>query len=98
MPLRLDIKRKFLQRSERVKCVDIHPTEPWLLANLYNGASCIAAPLLRAMCLRGCAPPGESGGRMGLQRGGAACRLRRGLWLLLRAGAPSRRPRVRRGR
>mmetsp|Transcript_5564 Transcript_5564/g.15523 ORF Transcript_5564/g.15523 Transcript_5564/m.15523 type:complete len:933 (-) Transcript_5564:265-3063(-) len=37
MPLRLDIKRQFLQRSDRVKGVDLHPTEPWLLTNLYNG-------------------------------------------------------------
>eukprot|EP00898_Chlorokybus_atmophyticus_P005738 jgi/Chlat1/6165/Chrsp41S09032 len=37
MPLRLDIKRKLAQRSDRVKSVDIHPTEPWVLANLYNG-------------------------------------------------------------
>eukprot|EP00899_Mesostigma_viride_P001865 jgi/Mesvir1/1167/Mv17669-RA.1 len=38
MPLRLEIKRKLAQRSDRVKCVDIHPTEPWILANLYNGS------------------------------------------------------------
>ncbi|CAN1177663.1 Coatomer subunit beta'-2 [Linum perenne] len=37
MPLRLDIKRKFVQRSERVKSVDLHPTEPWILAALYSG-------------------------------------------------------------
>jgi len=37
MPLRLDITRQFSQRSDRVKGVDLHPTEPWLLANLYNG-------------------------------------------------------------
>ncbi|KAM6598524.1 hypothetical protein CsatA_018133 [Cannabis sativa] len=37
MPLRLDIKRKFIQRTERVKSVDLHPTEPWLLASLYSG-------------------------------------------------------------
>jgi coatomer subunit beta' len=24
-------------RSDRVKGVELHPTEPWLLANLYNG-------------------------------------------------------------
>lgn len=36
-PLRLDIEKKFLQRSERVKCVDIHPTEPWVLASMYDG-------------------------------------------------------------
>ncbi|KAL0852444.1 hypothetical protein ABMA28_000620 [Loxostege sticticalis] len=37
MPLRLDIKRKLMARSDRVKCVDQHPTEPWLLCSLYNG-------------------------------------------------------------
>ncbi|EIE20843.1 coatomer protein complex, beta prime [Coccomyxa subellipsoidea C-169] len=29
--------KKFTQRSDRVKGVDLHPTEPWLLANLYSG-------------------------------------------------------------
>jgi len=37
MPLRLDVKRKLSARSDRVKCVDIHPSEPWLLGALYNG-------------------------------------------------------------
>lgn len=37
MPLKLDIKRKLSARSDRVKCVDLHPTEPWMLASLYNG-------------------------------------------------------------
>lgn len=37
MPLRLDIEKKLHQRSERVKCVDIHPTEPWVLATMYDG-------------------------------------------------------------
>lgn len=37
MPLRLDIKRKLTARSDRVKCVDLHPSEPWMLASLYNG-------------------------------------------------------------
>eukprot|EP00877_Chromochloris_zofingiensis_P000490 jgi/Chrzof1/10441/UNPLg00368.t1 len=37
MPLRLDVKKQLLQRTDRVKGVDLHPTEPWLLANLYNG-------------------------------------------------------------
>eukprot|EP00124_Ichthyophonus_hoferi_P003757 Ihof_evm2s349 gene=Ihof_evmTU2s349 len=36
-PLRLDIKRKLSARSDRVKGVDLHPTEPWLLCSLYNG-------------------------------------------------------------
>ncbi|KAJ1658998.1 Coatomer subunit beta' [Dispira simplex] len=36
--MRLDIKRKLLSRTkDRVKCVDLHPTEPWILASLYNG-------------------------------------------------------------
>ncbi|XP_020097538.1 coatomer subunit beta'-1-like isoform X1 [Ananas comosus] len=40
-PLRLEIKRKLVQRSERVKSVDLHPTEPWILASLYSGSVCI---------------------------------------------------------
>lgn len=36
-PLRLDIKRKLYQRTDRVKCVDLHPTEPWMLTALYSG-------------------------------------------------------------
>lgn len=35
--VRLDIKRKLTARSDRVKAVDIHPTEPWLLSALFNG-------------------------------------------------------------
>uniref|UniRef100_A0A0N5AKD2 Coatomer subunit beta' n=1 Tax=Syphacia muris TaxID=451379 RepID=A0A0N5AKD2_9BILA len=37
MPLRLDVKRKLLARSDRVKCVDLHPVETWMLVSLYNG-------------------------------------------------------------
>ncbi|CAL1283833.1 unnamed protein product [Larinioides sclopetarius] len=37
MPLKLDVKRQLLARSDRVKCVDLHPTEPWMLVSLYNG-------------------------------------------------------------
>eukprot|EP00913_Durusdinium_trenchii_P032508 g30434.t1 len=37
MPLRLDIKKKLSARSDRVKCVDFHPTEPWTLSALYSG-------------------------------------------------------------
>ncbi|CAD6997034.1 coatomer subunit beta' [Ceratitis capitata] len=37
MPLKLDIKRRLTSRSDRVKCVDLHPTEPWMLCALYNG-------------------------------------------------------------
>ncbi|KNC77177.1 coatomer subunit beta', partial [Sphaeroforma arctica JP610] len=36
-PLRLDIRRKLSARSDRVKSVDVHPTEPWMLCSLYNG-------------------------------------------------------------
>eukprot|EP00804_Cyclotella_cryptica_P030470 CCRYP_008550-RA/>CCRYP_008550-RA protein AED:0.04 eAED:0.04 QI:185/0/0.5/1/0/0/2/71/976 len=36
-PIRLDIKKKLSVASERVKSVDIHPTEPWALAALYSG-------------------------------------------------------------
>lgn len=37
MPLRLDIKKKLSASSERVKSVDLHPTEPWVLSALYSG-------------------------------------------------------------
>lgn len=37
MPLKLDVRRKLLSRSDRVKCVDLHPVEPWMLSSLYNG-------------------------------------------------------------
>eukprot|EP01113_Clastostelium_recurvatum_P004987 TRINITY_DN1220_c0_g1_i2.p1 TRINITY_DN1220_c0_g1~~TRINITY_DN1220_c0_g1_i2.p1 ORF type:complete len:965 (-),score=332.68 TRINITY_DN1220_c0_g1_i2:75-2969(-) len=37
MPLRLDIKKKLSARSDRVKSIDIHPSEPWILSALYNG-------------------------------------------------------------
>ncbi|KAI0065970.1 coatomer protein [Artomyces pyxidatus] len=33
----LDVTRKQFNRSDRVKAVDFHPTEPWLLTGLYNG-------------------------------------------------------------
>ncbi|KAJ3004069.1 UNVERIFIED_CONTAM: Coatomer subunit beta', partial [Siphonaria sp. JEL0065] len=36
-PLRLEIKRKLSNRSDRVKALDFHPTEPWLITALYNG-------------------------------------------------------------
>ncbi|KAJ2328799.1 Coatomer subunit beta', partial [Coemansia sp. RSA 2673] len=35
--MRLDIKRKLSARTDRVKSVDMHPTEPWVLASLYSG-------------------------------------------------------------
>jgi coatomer subunit beta' len=39
MGLKLDVKKILSSRSERVKCVDFHPTEPWILVCLYNGQS-----------------------------------------------------------
>lgn len=33
----LMLQRKISARSDRVKAVDFHPTEPWILAALYNG-------------------------------------------------------------
>eukprot|EP00161_Ancyromonas_sigmoides_P012986 TRINITY_DN3327_c0_g1_i1.p1 TRINITY_DN3327_c0_g1~~TRINITY_DN3327_c0_g1_i1.p1 ORF type:complete len:177 (+),score=10.53 TRINITY_DN3327_c0_g1_i1:56-586(+) len=35
--MRLDIKRELLARSDRVKALDLHPTEPWVLTALYSG-------------------------------------------------------------
>merc|ERR1711871_1005867 len=37
MQLRLNITSKLSNRSERVKWVELHPSEPWLLAALYSG-------------------------------------------------------------
>ncbi|KAJ1964375.1 Coatomer subunit beta' [Dipsacomyces acuminosporus] len=37
MGMRLDIKKKLSVRTDRVKSIDIHPTEPWVLASLYSG-------------------------------------------------------------
>ncbi|WWD16221.1 hypothetical protein CI109_100647 [Kwoniella shandongensis] len=37
MPMLLDINRKLLARSDRVKSVDFHPTEPHVILGLYNG-------------------------------------------------------------
>ncbi|RKF61633.1 Coatomer subunit beta' [Erysiphe neolycopersici] len=35
--MRLDVKRQLLARSERVKGIDFHPTESWILTTLYSG-------------------------------------------------------------
>lgn len=35
--MKLEIKKKLLSRSERVKSVDLHPTLPWVLIALYAG-------------------------------------------------------------
>eukprot|EP01055_Gregarina_sp_Pseudo9_P005930 Gregarina_sp_Pseudo_9__5929@NODE_94_length_4328_cov_14_292376_g86_i0_p1_GENE_NODE_94_length_4328_cov_14_292376_g86_i0NODE_94_length_4328_cov_14_292376_g86_i0_p1_ORF_typecomplete_len884_score245_35Coatomer_WDAD/PF04053_14/0_75Coatomer_WDAD/PF04053_14/2_8e03Coatomer_WDAD/PF04053_14/1_1e127WD40/PF00400_32/50WD40/PF00400_32/0_74WD40/PF00400_32/2_6e06WD40/PF00400_32/3_4e07WD40/PF00400_32/2_4e08WD40/PF00400_32/3_8e08WD40/PF00400_32/5_7e02WD40/PF00400_32/7_2e03ANAPC4_WD40/PF12894_7/1_6e06ANAPC4_WD40/PF len=37
MPLRLEWKKRLQTFSDRVKSVDLHPTETWVLAALYNG-------------------------------------------------------------
>ncbi|KAM7272679.1 hypothetical protein ACFE04_027342 [Oxalis oulophora] len=37
MSLALEIESIFSQESERVKSVDFHPTEPWILASLHSG-------------------------------------------------------------
>ena len=37
MPLKLEIKKLLSARTDRVKSVDFHPTEPWVLAGLYSG-------------------------------------------------------------
>ncbi|ODV96815.1 hypothetical protein PACTADRAFT_65370 [Pachysolen tannophilus NRRL Y-2460] len=35
--MKLDIKKHFSARSDRVKGIDFHPTEPWILTTLYSG-------------------------------------------------------------
>lgn len=35
--MKLDVTKQFSTRSERVKGIDFHPTEPWILTTLYNG-------------------------------------------------------------
>jgi|TARA_B110000285_G_C15076222_1_gene590891 coatomer subunit beta' len=35
--MKLEIKKKLLSRSERVKSVDLHPVLPWVLIALYAG-------------------------------------------------------------
>jgi len=32
-----EIQRQLFARSERVKGIDFHPVEPWILTTLYNG-------------------------------------------------------------
>ncbi|KAJ2786122.1 Coatomer subunit beta' [Coemansia javaensis] len=39
--MRLDIKKKLTAQTDRVKSVDMHPTEPWVLASLYSGKTYI---------------------------------------------------------
>ncbi|KAF5530069.1 Coatomer subunit beta [Fusarium napiforme] len=35
--MKLDVKRQLYARSERVKGIDFHPHEPWILTTLYSG-------------------------------------------------------------
>uniref|UniRef100_A0AC35EXW1 Uncharacterized protein n=1 Tax=Panagrolaimus sp. PS1159 TaxID=55785 RepID=A0AC35EXW1_9BILA len=35
--MKFEVNRKLLAHSDRVKSTDIHPTETWMLASLYNG-------------------------------------------------------------
>ncbi|XP_059458938.1 coatomer subunit beta'-1-like [Corylus avellana] len=41
MSVSLKIEKEYVQNSERVKSVDFHPSEPWILASLYSGTLCI---------------------------------------------------------
>ena len=36
-PLKFEIKKKMKSRSERVKCIELHPELPWVLVSLYSG-------------------------------------------------------------
>jgi coatomer subunit beta' len=35
--IKQEVKKKLLARSERVKCIDMHPKEPWMLCSLFSG-------------------------------------------------------------
>lgn len=35
--MKLDVVKQFSTRSDRVKGIDFHPSEPWILTTLYNG-------------------------------------------------------------
>ena len=37
MSLRLEIKKKMLERSPRVKAIDFHSTNSWVVFGLYSG-------------------------------------------------------------
>ncbi|KAJ0075740.1 hypothetical protein Patl1_34116 [Pistacia atlantica] len=36
-PLKVAIEKEFINTSERVKSVDLRPTQPWILASLHSG-------------------------------------------------------------
>jgi coatomer subunit beta' len=37
MPLKLEAKKKLSSRTDRVKSIEIHPVQPWVVSGLYNG-------------------------------------------------------------
>lgn len=37
MPTTFVLQKKLVSRSDRVKSMDLHPKEPWMLVSLYNG-------------------------------------------------------------
>ena len=37
MSFQFDFEKKLVTHSERVKCVDLHPSEPWILMSLFSG-------------------------------------------------------------
>ena len=37
----MKIKKLLSVRSERIKSVEFHPTEPWILASLYSGQAIV---------------------------------------------------------
>ncbi|GLT52078.1 hypothetical protein SLA2020_254400 [Shorea laevis] len=41
MSLTLQIEKEFVQNSDRVKSVDVHPTKPWILTSLHSGSVCV---------------------------------------------------------
>jgi coatomer subunit beta' len=41
MSFSVEIEKVFEHQSERVKSVDLHPTQPWILTGLYSGTLCI---------------------------------------------------------
>jgi hypothetical protein len=40
------LQRQLFARSERVKGVDFHPSEPWILTTLYSGMPAMSSELL----------------------------------------------------
>ena len=59
--MRLDVKRKLLARSDRVKGVDCHPTEPCAIMRANRGTCTPQGRLEPKICANGhyCPPPGK---------------------------------------